>query len=387
MVSILLLFIIYIAFISLGLPDTIIGVSWPVMREYFNLPIDRIGYVSLVMTVSTVISSLMSGFLIDRLGTAKVVLVSIFLTAIALLGISIIPTFYWLLLLALPLGFGAGSIDTALNNYVALHYRAHHMNWLHGFWGVGASLGPFIVSFTLLSSGWRLGFSTISIIQFVIFGIVLLTIPLWKDTKRQGKKSKKRNAYLIKGVPLAVVIFMTYCAIEFSIGLWGSSYLVDDKLLPADSAAQVIAIYYLGITLGRFLSGALSFKFSNRNLIYSGIIVMMIGVSLMNINLNYSIIYLPYLIVGVGLAPIFPSLVHETPKLFGEENSQYVIGYQLAGAYLGGSVFPPIFGVAASLIGIWIFPIYIFGLGVIVLLLIYILLTNYKDRYTVVEDR
>lgn len=375
MISTILLVIIYIAFISLGLPDSIIGVSWPAMRLDFGLPIDRIGIVSIVITISTVISSLLSGYIIDKLGTGKVTLFSILLTATALIGISFVPSFYWLVLLAFPLGFGAGSIDTALNNFVANHYKAHHMNWLHSFWGIGATLGPIIMALTLASKTWRNGFLNIGAIQIGFFIVILLSLPLWKSvaTKVEEEKEiykKPKNLLKDRKALIAVSIFIVYCAIEFSVGLWTSSYLVQNRSFTIENAATVVATYYAGITLGRFICGFLSFKLSNKQLIYLGLFISFIGIVLLNINLSESLTFIPYLVIGFGLAPIFPAMIHETPVTFGKNKSQYIIGYQMAGAYLGGSFFPPLFGVMARIISIKIFPFYLLVLGILLLVLI-----------------
>jgi len=375
MISTILLIIIYIAFISLGLPDSIMGVSWPSMRMEFGLPIDQIGLVSIIITISTVISSLLSGYLIQKLGTGKITLISVLLTALALIGISFVPSFYWIMLLALPLGFGAGSIDTALNNFVANHYKAHHMNWLHSFWGVGATVGPIIMAITLAAKTWRQGFLNIGIIQLFFFVVILLSIPLWKKVETRNheetsKHKRPKNLLYQPGVLVAVSIFIVYCAIEFSVGLWTSSYLVQSRNFTPENAATIVATYYAGITLGRFICGFLSFKLSNKQLIYIGLIVVFLGVVLINFRLADGVTFIPYVIIGLGLAPIFPAMIHETPVTFGKDQSQYVIGYQMAGAYLGGSIFPPLFGITARLLSIKLFPFYLLGLGILLLVLI-----------------
>jgi len=386
MITIVLLVIIYIAFISLGLPDGIMGVSWPAMRIDFDLPLDQIGIISLVVTVSTVLSSILSGYIINKIGTGLVTIISVFFTAAALLGISLMPSFWWLLLFAFPLGFGAGSIDTALNNYVALHYKAIHMNWLHSFWGVGATLGPIIMSFTLLNSGWRNGFKTIAIIQFVFFGILLISLPLWKkagiakDEIEEPQNTKPSKLLRIKGVPFAISVFIVYCAIEFSVGIWGSSYLVGAKDMRVVSAAKVIAFYYGGITIGRFISGLLTFKFNNRQMIYIGIFVVFIGALLINFKLSETLQLISFGIIGLGLSPIFPAMIHETPTSFGKQNSQYIIGYQMAGAYIGSSIFPPLFGLVAGRTTIAIFPYYILGLGILLLIIVNALFLRIKNK-------
>jgi fucose permease len=280
------------------------------------------------------------------------------------------------MLFALPLGFGAGAIDTALNNYVALHYKSHHMNWLHSFWGVGASTGPLIMSFYLLSDNWRDGFLTIAGIQFLLMLIITLSLPLWKqqdDLHEEEVQKKPVSIWRIKGIQYALLIFLVYCAIEFSVGVWGSSYLVYSKNIAVSSAATIVTIYYLGITFGRFLSGGLSFFLSNKNLIYGGIFVVLLGGTLLFLAQGTVLTTIAFAVLGMGLAPIFRSMIHETPSNFGKENSQYVIGYQIAFAYIGSAIFPSFFGILYSHISTSLFPLTIFILSIALLLLVVLL--------------
>ena len=388
MIVTLLLIIIYLAFISLGLPDAILGSAWPDMSQEFGMSIDKAGYVSIVISISTVMSSLLSGYIIDKIGTGKVITISIFLTAGAILGMSFVPSYFWLVLLAFPLGFGAGSIDTALNNYVALHYKAFHMNWLHAFWGVGATMGPAIISLSLASATWRKGYLWIAGIQIVLLIISIIALPLWTkvDSQRVSMSQEKqtyerpKNLLKIKGVYLAVSIFIVYCAIEFSVGLWSSSYLVEIKNFTSEIAARVVAIYYLGITVGRFISGFISIKLNNKQMIYLGIIITFIGTLLLNFNLSQNLTFIPYGIIGLGLAPIFPAMIHETPNSFGKENSQHIIGYQMAGAYIGASIFPPLFGIIAKVFDIKLYPYYLLLIGILLLILVNALFIRVKKN-------
>lgn len=375
-----LLVLIYLAFISLGLPDSVIGVSWPIMQQDLNVSLDFGGYISLIITLGTIASSLLSGHLIEKLGTGKIIVLSIFLTSFALFGYSISNSYVYIILFALPLGFGAGSIDTALNNYVALHYKPHHMNWLHSFWGVGATIGPAIMTIFLLENDWQKGFLVIAMIQFVIMILLTFSLPLWNDKKEVVQqtdevkvKPKKKSIRKIKGVYYALFIFLIYCALEFSLGIWGSSYLVLTKGILASKAASIITIYYLGITSGRFISGMLTFFLSNSKLIFGGITLVFIGALLLFIVKDNTLLILSFGIVGFGLAPIFPSMIHDTPKNFGEENSQYIIGYQIAFAYIGSAIFPSIFGILYSYISITLFPLTIFLLACTLLILIIVL--------------
>ncbi len=372
--TILLLIVIYLAFISLGLPDSVFGVAWPVIREDLNLPISYAGAISFVLTVGTITSSLLSGYFISKLKTGKIIIFSVTLTIVGLIGFSIAPSFFLFLVVAFPLGFGAGSIDTALNNYVAINYKSHHMNWLHAFWGVGATLGPVIMAVYLGSNAWRNGFLTLAIIQIGFLIVLTLSYPLWKDNSEKHDEvfpvTHKQSIFKIKGATLAVIIFLAYCALEFTIGIWGSSYLVISKSVTPSNAARIVAMYFGGIMIGRFISGGLSFKFSNKVMIFGGIFIVFIGGFLLLLAQSINVITVSFVLLGMGLAPIFPSMIHETPKNFGKENSQYIIGYQIAFAYLGTAIFPPLLGILAQVISINIFPLYVFILALILLLFV-----------------
>ncbi len=379
----LLLILIYLAFISLGLPDSILGVGWPVMQSDLNVSLEHGGYISLIVTIGTILSSLSSGCLISKLKTGKVIVLSIFLTSFALFGYSISNSYIFIMMFALPLGFGAGAIDTALNNYVALHYKPHHMNWLHSFWGIGASIGPAIMAFYLLDDRWRSGFLTIAAIQFVLMLIITLSLSLWKKQEEVNETPENKtptSIWEIKGVVYALLIFLVYCAIEFSIGVWGSTYLVHSRNFMVSDAAIVITLYYLGITFGRFISGALTFFISNRKLIYGGIGLVLIGALLLVSSNNNTLILISFPLLGLGLAPIFPSMIHDTPKNFGTENSSYVIGYQIAFAYIGSAFFTSIFGILYSKISTSLFPLTIIILAVILLLLMVFLVLRVRKE-------
>lgn len=390
MATLLLLTIIYLTFISLGLPDAIFGVAWPVIRSDFGLALDNAGFISVTITIGTILSSLLSGFLIDKLGTGKIILISVGLTAFALFGFGIAPSFYWLIILALPLGFGGGSIDTALNNYVAVHFKAHHMNWLHSFWGIGATLGPIIMSATLaLNVSWQNGYRTLSYIQFVFFVLILLTLPLWRQhTKISNEdnniniknKPNFKSIIKIKGVKFSLLAFIIYCSIEFSIGLWGTSYLVSTRTISVSIASTFLASYFFGITLGRVFSGFISFKVSNIRMVFYGIIIFFFASIFLIFKIPTYLLPAIFFIQGVGLAPIFPSLIHETPKRFGKEISQYIIGYQMASAYIGASLFPALFGVLAKNTSLSIYPYF---LMILCLLILYVTQTlNYQTKKT-----
>jgi fucose permease len=380
----LLLLLIYIAFISLGLPDSIFGVSWPAIMTDLSLDLEYGGFLSLITTFGTVISSLFSGYIIAKLKTGKVIVFSVFLTAFALLGFAFTNSYFVILMLAFPLGFGAGSIDTALNNYVALHYKPHHMNFLHSFWGIGATIGPLIMSHYLLNQDWHKGYLVIAIIQFVFLIILTFSLPLWKRNKENGHEEQKQNPsdtiLKIKGVRYSLGIFLIYTALEFSIGMWGSSYLVLNKGLSIALAAKLITVYFLGITGGRFLSGLLSFKVKNRQLIYGGIFVVFIGALLLLFAKNEILLWISYIVMGIGLAPIFPSMIHDTPRNFGERNSQYVVGYQIAFAYIGIGISPTVFGFMFSHISINLYPLIIFIMASILFVLFNLLVLRVHKK-------
>ena len=367
MTGILLIIIIYLAFISLGLPDSILGVSVPVLIEEWNIDLSAAGFIAMVVTAGTIVSSFLSGFIIRRLGTAKTNLVSNILTASALLGISLAPAWQWLLLFAVPLGIGAGSVDTALNNYVALNYKAHHMNWLHSFWGIGASLGPLIFSFSLKTSSWRGGYQTIALIQAALIVILIISLPLWRkqdghgEQSRPGEQSKEKlpGPGLIlgqKGAVPAILTMFFYCAAEVSLGLWGSSYLIGSRSMTARGAATVISLYYAGITAGRFISGFASFRLSNRSLIRIGLTLALSAAILLALSGSQAAARLSIIVIGFGLAPVFPSMLHETPKKYGREISQIMIGFQMGAAYLGSAIFPPLTGFVLQQLGTDIMP-------------------------------
>ncbi len=380
MITIILLALIYLAFISLGLPDSILGVTWPAMQLDWGLRLDAVGLVSMFITGSTIISSLLSGRITKKLGTGKVVLFSCIMTGLALLGMSFVPSYFWLILLAIPLGFGAGSVDAALNGYVAQHFKAHHMNWLHSFWGVGATIGPLIIAGVLTNGGmWRGGYRIISLIQLSLAALLLISLPIWSkhhkisnlDIETHCDKEKnhiKKSIFKIKGVSLALATFLFYCAVEVSIGLWGSSFLVNTKGLSIETAASWIAMYYGGITIGRFISGFISFKLSNTQMIRAGIIISFVSALLLLLPLPKEMLFISFMLIGLGLAPIFPSMLHETPRRFGENRAQEIIGFQVAFAYIGSTFLPPLFGVLANITTIKIFPFYIVG-GLIIMFL------------------
>lgn len=328
------------------------------MFENLSVPADYAGFISMIVAAGTVISSLLSGSIIQKFGVAKVTILSVMLTAIALMGFSYSNQFLYLCLLAIPLGLGAGSVDTALNNYVALHYQAKHMNWLHCFWGVGAAIGPIIMAGYLAKGGvWSQGYHTIAWIQIGLVVILIGSISLWNKkqvvNESENIAASKSLLSLLKTIPglkQALLIFFCYCTIETSFGLWGASYLVFEKGYEPAHAARLVSVYYIGITVGRLLSGFLTSYFTNRQLVNIGQGIIAIGLILLL--LPYDMMILPgFLTVGLGCAPIFPSLLHETPVNFGEKHSQKIMGMQMASAYIGITLMPFLFGKISTVTG------------------------------------
>ncbi len=353
-----LLVIIYVSFISLGLPDAVLGSAWPVMHVELGLPLWSAGVIAATTSLGTVISALLSTKVIARFGTGKVTLVSVLMTAIALLGFSVSHHMALLLLFALPLGLGAGSVDTALNNYVALHYKARHMSWLHSFWGVGASMGPAIVALALSTGfGYRGGYFSIGTLQILLVLVLGFSLSRWRDhdMKEGGEVAKgNREVLKIKGVPAALLTFFLYCALEIATGLWATTYLVQVKGLDPTKAALWGGLYYIGITVGRVLSGFITFRVSNNQMTFGGLALCLASLFLF-LSPNASVAGFALVLLGLGSAPIFPSMIHETPRRFGLGASQAVIGLQMATAYVGNTVIPPLVGAMASTIGlVWL---------------------------------
>jgi fucose permease len=371
MVALLLLVIIYLSFISLGLPDSLLGSAWPAMYYSLNVPIHYAGFISMITAGGTVVSSLFSEKIIRHFGTGIVTSISVTMTAFALVGFSFSHLFLALCFCAILLGLGAGSIDVSLNNYVALHYKARHMSWLHCFWGIGASSGPMIMSaFLIHKNSWQWGYRVIGMIQLGIAVILFISLPLWKNKKEPERTIKHKPVKFIKlfgitGVKEVLIAFFCYCTIEAVIFLWGSSYLVSVKNIMPEIAARWIAFYYFGMTSGRFLSGFITIKLNNRQMIRLGQGIIGCGVIILVLPFGSSTLLPGLFMIGLGCAPIFPSIIHATPKNFGEEYSAAVIGLQMTSAYIGFTSMPPLFGLIASNMGFSVFPIFI---GIVLIL-------------------
>lgn len=372
----MLLAIIYIAFISLGLPDSLLGAAWPVMYEELGVPISYAGIVTMIIAAGTIVSSLLSDWLMRKVGAGVITAVSVFMTAAALFGFSTSHSFLLLCLWAVPYGLGAGAVDAALNNYVALHFSSRHMNWLHCFWSVGAAASPYIMSYCLTGGfGWNNGYRSVAVVQTILTAALFLSLPLWKRRRLEGAEGESAakalslpRAVKIKGVPFVLIMFFGYCALEQAAGLWASSYLVQFRGVDTDTAAWSASLFYLGIAAGRFLCGFVAERLGDRRLIRIGILTMIGGVLLIALPVPYDAFTLAgLLIVGLGCAPVYPSVIHSTPANFGKENSQAIIGIQMASAYVGTTFMPPLFGLIAAHIHIGLYPAFLLALALLML--------------------
>lgn len=368
----LLLAIIYLSFISLGLPDSLLGSAWPIMHAELAVPLSWSGVIFMIIAACTVVSSLMSDRMTRKLGPGLVTAISVAMTAAPLLGFSVSHRFWMLCLWAVPYGLGAGSVDAALNNYVALHYASRHMSWLHCMWGVGTSVGPLIMGAALSrGAGWNTGYRMIGLLQIVLSACIFLSLPLWKkrqDAEESGSGGKPLTLAQVIAIPGAksiMLCFFCYCALEQTVGLWASSYLVKARLVEEITAARLASLFFLGITGGRALSGFATYKLNDRQMIRLGFGLVGFGILLVLLPLGNVCAFAGLIAIGLGCAPIYPSIIHSTPANFGAERSQALIGVQMASAYIGTSLMPPFFGWLAARLGLGIFPLYLLALLVL----------------------
>ena len=372
----LLLAIIYISFISLGLPDALLGAAWPTMSVEFGVPISYAGIVSIIISLGTIVSSLLSDRLTRRFGPGKVTAVSVMMTAAALAGFAFSGNYWLLCLWAIPYGLGAGGVDAALNNYVALHYASRHMSWLHCMWGLGASVGPYIMGFALTHNlGWSGGYWIIAVLQVVLSAAILLSLPLWKkqpnaaSEEASSKPLSIKQIFAIPGAKEVVIAFFCYCGLEQTAGLWASSYLVLKDGLDPERAASLASLFYIGITAGRAVSGFLTYKLGDTDMIRLGEVVLAVGVVVMLLPMGYIATMVGLILVGLGCAPIYPSVIHSTPEHFGAENSQALVGVQMASAYVGCLLLPPLFGIIANHINAKWLPWYLAAILVVMVIM------------------
>lgn len=405
----LLLAIIYLSFISLGLPDSLIGSAWPIMHVDLGVSMSSAGIITIIISVGTIIASFFSNALTNKLGTGLVTAISVTFTALGLIGFSFAKAFWMLCVFAIPYGLGAGAVDAALNNYVALNYPARHLSWLHCMWGVGASISPYIMSFALTGGlGWGSGFRIVFYIQISLSAILFFTLPVWKKCAKKSsnfennidriskngaieqteqKKVSTASVFGIKGIYLVFIAFFAYCAMEQTAGLWATSYLVNYKGIEATVAAKFASFFYIGITLGRGISGFFAEKLGDKRLIRFGTIIILIGILLVAIPTSASWPSLVGLIViGLGCAPVYPAIIHSTPDNFGKENSQAVIGVQMAFAYIGITAMPPLFGLIAEKINIGLYSAYLLVFALLMLVMCEVLNAKVKRKYFIKCD-
>ena len=373
----LLLAIIYLSFISLGLPDSLLGAAWPSMYTQMSVPVSYAGILSLLISAGTIVSSLLSDRVTRKLGAGAVTAVSVAMTAAALFGFSVTKSFWLLLLWAIPYGLGAGGVDAALNNYVALHFASRHMSWLHCMWGVGASIGPYILGCALTGGqGWQMGYRYIALIQILLSAVLFLSLPLWQrrpDTEAGkqdgGQPLSLKQVCSIAGAREILLAFFCYCAMEHTTILWASTYLVRHLNLSPEDAASLASLFFLGITAGRAVSGFLTCKWSDRDMIRLGQFIVILGIGVLALPLGRSGAMVGLLLVGLGCAPIYPCIIHSTPAHFGAENAQAIIGVQMASAYVGSLLMPPVFGLIANHISIALFPAFLAAATAVMILM------------------
>lgn len=361
---VLMLSLVYLAFVSLGLPDSLLGSGWPAIHQDLQVPISHMGIVTMVISGCTVVSSLLSDWLTRKFATRIVTVFSVFLSAVALLGFSVANRFWLLIVLAIPYGLSAGTIDAALNNYVALHYTSKHMSWLHCFWGVGTIISPFIMSHALTTATWNSGYRIVGLLQLGIGVILLLTLSVWKINQKRDVVQTESvglvGALKIKGVPQLLLGFFAYCAAEATAMGWASTYMVEVKGISAESAAQFASLFFIGLTAGRFISGFIMNRLGDRKMILLGTIILFGGIFMLLPTGNAAVSLAGFVVIGLGCAPIYPCIIHSTPYHFGEENSGAIIGIQMASAYIGSTFMPPLYGILGKHISFAILPVFLF---------------------------
>ena len=372
----ILLVIIYISFISLGLPDALLGSAWPSMYGEMGVPVSFAGVISMIIALGTIISSLQSDRLTRKLGAGGVTAVSVAMTAAALFGFSISDSFFALCLWAVPYGLGAGSVDAALNNYVALHYTSRDMSWLHCMWGVGTIVGPNVMGYALTNGmTWNRGYFYISLLQIVLSAALFLSLPIWKKMEKekgivkqpegQEKALTLKEIIAIPGAKEIMIAFFCYCAVEQTAMLWGSSYMVLHNGISAERAAAYASLFCIGITAGRFVSGFLTMRFSDRQMIRGGQTLIITGIVVLVLPLGSMAAVAGLVMIGLGCAPVYPCIIHSTPACFGPERSQALIGVQMASAYVGTCLMPPLFGLIANHISASLLPVYLLVIAVL----------------------
>lgn len=386
-----LLAIIYVAFISLGLPDALLGAAWPSMYRDFSVPVSYSGIIFMIIAGGTIVSSLQSDRLTKKLGAGAVTAISVLTTALALFGFSISHSYIALCLWAIPYGLGAGSVDAALNNYVAIHYASRHMSWLHCMWGIGASLGPYIMGYALTGgAGWNSGYRYIAVLQIGLTAVLFFSLPLWRGQTKIARKTESadtkaapiplRHVVMIPGAKEIMLTFFCYCAVEQTANLWASSYLVLHRGVSAETAAGFASLFFVGITAGRFLSGFLTLLLNDTQMIRLGQGLIAVGIITLLLPFGTITSLVGLLLIGLGCAPVYPSIIHATPANFGEDKSQAMIGVQMASAYAGTCLMPPVFGLVANHLGISLLPFYLMLILIVMVFMHERMLTNTVDN-------
>ncbi len=365
----LLIAIIYLSFISLGLPDSLLGSAWPVMRVDFGAPLSFAGIISMIICAGTIVSSLLSDRLTKKLGTGPVTAISVTMTAVALFLFSISTEYWMLVIFAVPYGLGAGGVDASLNNYVALHLKARHMSWLHCMWGVGAAVSPYIMSYAITGgSGWNQGYLIVAIIQICLSAMLFISLPLWKKCAKidagevaqvNAQPVKVKEIFATRGATACFICFFCYCALEQTTMLWANSYMMSHNGITAEEAAKFASLFFIGITVGRGINGFLTLKFNDKTLIRAGQVLILIGVIFVVIPDIFALTVAGFIIIGLGCAPVYPCIIHSTPELFGADKSQALIGVQMASAYMGSCFAPPLYGLLANHVSTELLPAYL----------------------------
>ena len=382
-----LLIVIYIAFIGLGVPDSLIGSAWPAIHTEMNVPVEAVSILTFIISGCTVLSSMFSAGILNKLGTAKVTAFSTAMTAAALFGFSVAPSFWFMIPLAVLLGLGAGAIDSGLNNYVALHCKASHMNFLHCFYGVGVTLSPYLMSQALSNVGWRGGYRYAFYVQAVITVLLIISLPLWKKTSsnQQTEEEKGVNLTLLqmakkREVRQVWIIMLTTNAIEYACGVWGSTYLVTEKGFETKHGALALTVYYAGMSIGRFVSGLLSEKISTWKRIGIGVAVLAPAIAIMLLPLPGAVTVVGLFLVGWGNGAIYPNMIHLTPHNFGKEVSQSIMGSQIAFAYIGVMLAPPTVSLISGLFGIKVYPVLLAVLYLIMIITLKLFINRLKKQ-------
>ena len=365
----LLIAIIYLSFISLGLPDSLLGSAWPVMRVDFDAPLSFAGIISMIICAGTIVSSLLSDRLTKKLGTGPVTAISVTMTAVALFLFSISTEYWMLVIFAVPYGLGAGGVDASLNNYVALHLKARHMSWLHCMWGVGAAVSPYIMSYAITGgSGWNQGYLIVAIIQICLSAMLFISLPLWKKCAKidagevaqvNAQPVKVKEIFATRGATACFICFFCYCALEQTTMLWANSYMMSHNGITAEEAAKFASLFFIGITVGRGINGFLTLKFNDKTLIRAGQVLILLGVIFVVIPDIFALTVAGFIIIGLGCAPVYPCIIHSTPELFGADKSQTLIGVQMASAYMGSCFAPPLYGLLANHVSTELLPAYL----------------------------